>query len=475
GSRRSHSGSHEGGGAGGSAGAGGCTAGGPTPPAPTPTPAPAPPHRGSGGSRDHPGRSRATGPAGSRPRHPAHGRAPPPGRATPRPGHRLPGLFSGRGTNVERRRHRRARRAPARALRPPQRLPGVRRRGLAPAPRQCPRQHRLALPQRAWPARGRTGLARRHVAGARRRPGACRMTRGSRTVLAVVAAALLASVGWRLVQVTRADELALRDPEAALALEPGHPRALLALAWRQYRQGDDAAASATARRLLQVEPGQGAAFAVLALAAERQGADNATELMEIALRRAPRDRELRTQAAAAAFRASDLATGLAHLDALLRLAPERRETLFPALVQQAADPRFGDALAEVLATSPRWRRGFLRWLEREGSPEALDAVYGGLQQRDSVSDAEVARWLDRMLSDGRWGQAYAHWFSRLDQSGEPLPPLYNGGFERDPSQLGFDWRNTRAAGVFTDLEPARGAGGERAAHFHFIGREAAMG
>src|SRR5690606_22672953 len=200
-----------------------------------------------------------------------------------------------------------------------------------------------------------------------------------------------------------------------------------------------------------------------------------TELMEIALRRAPRDRELRTQAAAAAFRASDLATGLAHLDALLRLAPERRETLFPALVQQAADPRFGDAMAEVLATSPRWRRGFLRWLEREGSPEALDAVYGGLQQRDSVSDAEVARWLDRMLSDGRWGQAYAHWFSRLDQSGEPLPPLYNGGFERDPSQLGFDWRNTRAAGVFTDLEPARGAGGERAAHFHFIGREAAMG
>src|SRR5690606_38624904 len=242
----------------------------------------------------------------------------------------------------------------------PQRLPGVRRRGLAPAPRQRPRQHRLALPQRARPLGSRAGLARRHVARARRRPGASRMSRGLRTALVLALAALLAWIGWRLVQATRADELALRDPEAALATVPNHPRALLALAWRQYRQGDDAAASATARRLLQVEPGQGAAFAVLALAAERQGADNAAELIEIALRRAPRDRELRTQAAAAAFRGGDLATGLAHLDALLRLAPERGEALFPALMQQAADPRFGDALAGVLSTSPRWRRDFLR-------------------------------------------------------------------------------------------------------------------
>src|SRR5690606_21674502 len=155
--------------------------------------------------------------------------------------------------------------------------------------------------------------------------------------------------------------------------------------------------------------------------------------------------------------------------------PERGEALFPALMQQAADPRFGDALAGVLSTSPRWRRDFLRLLEREGSPEALDAVYAGLQQRDSVSEAEVARWLDRMLRDGRWGQAYAHWFSRLEQSGEPLPPLYNGGFEQDPSQPGFDWRNTRAPGVFTGLEPARGASGARAAHVHFIGREAEIG
>lgn len=295
-----------------------------------------------------------------------------------------------------------------------------------------------------------------------------------RTAMALVLGAMLAWVGWLVIQTTRADELAFKDPAAALKIDPEHPQALLVLAWRQYGQGDDAAAMATARKLLSVEPGQGMAFAVIALAAERQGAANADHLMEIALRRSPRNREVRAHAAAAAFKEGDLASGLKQLDALLRLAPDRGEELFPALAQQAANLQFGDALAETLATSPRWRAGFLRILEREGSPQALDNVYAGLQQRDQLSEADIARWLDRMIKDGRWGEAYAHWFSRLDDTGN-LPPLYNGGFEQDPSQLGFDWRNTRAAGVFTDLEPVNGATGERAAHIHFIGREAAIG
>lgn len=301
------------------------------------------------------------------------------------------------------------------------------------------------------------------------------MSRGMRNAAAVLLAAILAWVGWLVIQTTRADALAFSDPEAALRIDPGHPRALLVLAWRQYGQGDDAAAMATARKLLAVEPGQGMAFAVLALAAERQGSPNADKLMQIALKRAPRNRDVRAQAAAAALQAGDLATGLAQLDALLRLAPDRGEQLFPALATQAANPGFAEALADILATAPVWKPRFLRVLERDGSPQALDNVYAGLQQREQLSEAEAARWLDRMIKDGRWGEAYAHWFSQLEASEGNLPPLYNGGFEQEPSQFGFDWRNTRAAGVFTDLEPAKGASGERAAHIHFIGREAVIG
>ena len=299
------------------------------------------------------------------------------------------------------------------------------------------------------------------------------MSRGVRIAVALLLAAVLAWVGWLVIQATRADELARSDPEAALRIDPDHPQALLRLAWRQYRAGDDAAALATARHLLAVEPGQGMAFAVIALAAERQGDPRAAKLMAIALERAPRNTEVRAHAAAAALKAGDIEGGLAQLDFLLRLAPERGETLFPALAEQAANPGFGDALAGVLAGDPRWRRGFLRVLEKEAGPEALDNVYAGLQQRGQLSQEETARWIDRMIRDGRWGQAYAHWFSQLDEdTAATLPLLFNGGFEQDPSQLGFDWRNTRAAGVFTDIEPAAGAGGERAAHIHFIGREA---
>src|SRR5690606_40041078 len=83
----------------------------------------------------------------------------------------------------------------------------------------------------------------------------------------------------------------------ALRIDPDHPQALLRLAWRQLGNDQTEAAMATARHLLAVEPGQGDAFAVLALAAAKRGDANAEALAKIALQRAPRNRDLRTQEA----------------------------------------------------------------------------------------------------------------------------------------------------------------------------------
>jgi Tfp pilus assembly protein PilF len=299
--------------------------------------------------------------------------------------------------------------------------------------------------------------------------------RAIRGAIAVVGAVLLAWIGWTVIQTTRADFLAESDPEAALRLDPDHPQALLGLAWKQLGRGDSDAATATARHLLAVEPGQGDAFAVLALAAARRGDADAPELARIALQRAPRNRELRATEAAALLKSGDLPGAMAQIDALLRLTPSRGKTLFPALAQQAQDKSFAEALSAVLAKDPIWRRGFLTILNTKGAPVALDQVYTWLQQRGELSKEELGLWLHRMLADGRWGEASAHWVSTLGPGIGGLTPVYDGGLEQDPSGLGFDWRNDPVPGVFTDIEAGAGPNDTHAAHLHFIDRPAARG
>jgi hypothetical protein len=299
--------------------------------------------------------------------------------------------------------------------------------------------------------------------------------KATRVAIAVAGIALLVWIGWILVQATRADYLADSDPEAALRIDPEHPEALLRIAWHELGRGENDAATATARHLLAVEPGQGDAFAVLALAAMRRGDAGAQQLARIALQRAPRNRNLRATEAAVLLKSDDLAGAMAQIDALLRLTPSRGKTLFPALALQAQDKRFAETLGATLAKDPPWRAGFLAALNKQGTPAALDQVYAWLVRHGELSKDETGRWLDRMLADGRWGEAYAHWVGTLGAEAGHLMPVHDGSFKEDPSGQGFGWRNDPAPGVFTDLEAGAGQNGGRVAHLHFIGRPAARG
>lgn len=300
--------------------------------------------------------------------------------------------------------------------------------------------------------------------------------RALRLPIALAGLLVLAWVGWTILQSTRADALASTDPSAALRIDPDHPQALLRLARQQLEAKDYAGATETARHVLRVEPGQGDAFAILALAAVGRGDANAADLIRIAVQRAPRTLDVRTQAMVAALKAGDLKGGMRQLDAMLRLSPRRGTILFPAMAQQTADPAFAKVLVDALASNPPWRRAFLASLAgKNAPPEAMDRVFAGLQKRGSLTEGEVRGWLDQNLREGRWGEAYALWIGTLDPKPSQLPTVYNGGFEQPLTNMGFDWHTPRASGVFTNQEAIAGASGAQAAHFHFIGRPAAGG
>ncbi|MEO6154484.1 MAG: hypothetical protein ABIP16_02005 [Thermomonas sp.] len=283
---------------------------------------------------------------------------------------------------------------------------------------------------------------------------------------------LVLSAGWRIVGQMQAERYQQVDPERTLGWRPNDPRALLLLAERQLGQGDFRSAQASAKRLLAHEPLQGEAFRVLAEAADRQGhRAEAFRLYRIAERRAPRDVPTRAWLTQRYLESGEYDQALGQIDRILRMSPKRAAGIHPVLVQMAQDPKFAEALAQSLRADPPWRRGILAALRhpQTGNPDAAGQVMGALQQQGGLSPEEYAGWLDSLMAQGRWGEAYARWAGEVAKPGGRLSLVYNGDFEHVPSDSGFDWRLRRVPGVLLQFEQAAGTPGQ-AAYLRFLDR-----
>ncbi|PZQ18719.1 MAG: hypothetical protein DI564_05385 [Rhodanobacter denitrificans] len=262
-----------------------------------------------------------------------------------------------------------------------------------------------------------------------------------------LALALLAAAAVHIVTAWRADALVATDPAGAARMRSDHPGALLALARAELQRGDAGAAARTAQQLLAREPANGTAFAVLARALGDAGGDaRQLERYRIAARRAPRDVSIRGWLVAHELQAGDFPAALEHIDALLTLPSRDRARLLESVAKLAADPAFADALAVRLGERPRWRADLLRVASAMDVATA-DPLFAALQRNADLSASERGPWLDALIRQGRWGEAFARWAGALPGPPQALPLLYNGAFAVPPSNAGFDWRVRRVDGV----------------------------
>ncbi|GHD67338.1 hypothetical protein GCM10007164_07200 [Luteimonas padinae] len=246
----------------------------------------------------------------------------------------------------------------------------------------------------------------------------------------------------------------------------------LAAANAALQAGDGPRAAAIARDVLAREPALGRAFGVIARAEDGQGGPDATRARyETAVRRAPRDPQVRGWLATDALQRGDFAAAADQLDALLTVAPAQRKPLLELIARLARDPAFADALATHLVQRPQWRSAILRATTASKLPDAADNLHGALRAHGALDARDTARWIDGMLRDGRWGSAYARWASGLDGTPARLPVPWNGDFGRAPSSSGFDWRVRRVPGVLFDRVEV--GEGRHAARLRFLGRPVA--
>ena len=286
-------------------------------------------------------------------------------------------------------------------------------------------------------------------------------------------ALLFVFLAWRVLSLGIADYLSRDQPDAALAWRSGYADAL----FHQFDlQASEKRASEAQRRsaraAIRAAPLDGRGYRMLARQVELGGdLPGAMSLYSIAAQRGPRDLPTLGRLIQYELKGGNYTQALSHIDQVLRVEPEMAERIYPVLMALSAqDP--GD-VAKTLLESPPWRSDFLIQLIRT-SPD--NAALPRLLQRlarspGGLSRDELSTWLARLIRRGQWSRAYLSWVESLSPTASKrIGNIYNGSFELEPSQMGFDWRFGNVPGARVSRAQVTGSDGQYALRLEFEDR-----
>jgi tetratricopeptide (TPR) repeat protein len=291
-------------------------------------------------------------------------------------------------------------------------------------------------------------------------------------------------LAWEIVARTMAAGYEDADPERALTWNPHDAAALIVLAERRLAVPEPAADNAPAQnggplspqqrpskeglaearglaeQALRFDPLAPGALTFMGRIAEIDGdAPRAVALMELAGERALRDIFAQAWLVNHALKRGDFATALTHLDAILSTHGIVEQAL-PLLAAFISHPQTMAPLVRLVGTDPSWRSQFLNVVASKVADRAvLGRFYAALQAGPHPpSQQELQPYIDRLVNDGLFKEAYAAWAETLppDRRADPAT-LYNGAFQYPLSGSEFDWKIVQSLGADVDV-----AGGEAA-------------
>jgi len=287
---------------------------------------------------------------------------------------------------------------------------------------------------------------------------------------------------WRIAAVGMSQHLAELavggDPGAAqkaLAWHGSHPDALLRHAQENAAQ-DASAAAAQARAAYLASPSQPQPLLALARSATPDTAPETAEAyIRLATQLAPASGNVAVQGADYWLRRGDLAKAMGHWSRALEAEPSQSKTLFPILLRIAEDPQGRSFFADAVRNPPRWWTPFFSEVARRALDlETVRALYA--LRRDAATsplpEDERNAYIARLQREGQATEAYLAWVNGLDETRRRhLGLLFNGGFEVDLTDAGFDWRRARLKGSIISTAKTYGTEGERSLHLLFQGTQ----
>jgi tetratricopeptide (TPR) repeat protein len=293
-----------------------------------------------------------------------------------------------------------------------------------------------------------------------------------RTAAAIAIALFLAFAAWRAYTLSLANIWAEHASSKSLQIRSGFPRAVFARAERRIRHGQPAAAdNGVLRQALADSPLDGRGFRYLAAAADtHDDHEAALRLYALAAARSPRDLPSLAWLGDRELERGDYRAALARLDRIIRVEPQREHHLQDVFLKMAVTPAAQSALADALAASPPWRERTLRRIlaRRNNSAAVFPLIERLRHQPGGLTDEELSTWIDRLAADGQWGAAYSTWVESLSpEASRQIGNVFNGSFEHEPSQAGFDWRFEGVAGAHASIEQTTQAAGNLALRVAF--------
>ncbi|MFC5577702.1 hypothetical protein ACFPOA_06745 [Lysobacter niabensis] len=274
-----------------------------------------------------------------------------------------------------------------------------------------------------------------------------------------VAVTIVAVGAWAAIALSRVD--------ADIGAPAGPDRLVRTLDGGAGAAIDARSRTETARDILRQRPVDGRAFRLLAqaeLARSEPDATRADGFLAIAIRRAPRDRPARAAAIDRAFARGDVAAGMEHLDALLRVAPGVRAEMLQRLALLLEHDGIRAALLARLGQQPNWHGSLVAALKSPQVPAAPAAhLLESLAQQRPLEAGEVDALITLLTRLGRHAEARAAWLQSLPaeaRGNRADSGLFDGGFEHPAISGGYGWRIAPQPGVsvaYDDVEPFEGA------------------
>lgn len=301
----------------------------------------------------------------------------------------------------------------------------------------------------------------------------------SLTLLRRLLLLLIASVlAWRLISLRMAeyyiDQGGQDAADKALAWQGQHPRGLV-LKGAEVLEKNPELAEQRLREAYRANPASADPLLVfMDLEKQRGNTQQATALAEHAVVLMPARAKVHQIIAGYWVGEDNLPAALEHWSRAMTADSQTRKTLLPVLLRVAESPRRNDLKPLALSAPPWWESFFALATRQALDLDTVRALYAfRLASTEApVSDQEKDAYVRRLQRDGQTAEAYLAWLNRLSApEQEQLGLLYNGSFELEPTNTGFDWHWSQQDNLAVKTAGTYGIHGSKALRLLFKRRE----
>jgi tetratricopeptide (TPR) repeat protein len=262
--------------------------------------------------------------------------------------------------------------------------------------------------------------------------------------------------------------------DKALSWNSKHPKALYLKAKQVEKTAPDEAMELL-RLAISEKPSDARPLAVMVrILAAQEKWEQADRLMTLATKRMPANKSLRLRAASYWVERQRLDYAIDEWAMALSIAPAIGNKIFPVLTRVADNENIRELLRPLTQEPPEWWEKFFLHLSRHAVSHATVMYIANLRRDSNVtfSKAEREMLVTRLKKDNQWGDAYLAWVEGLtNEQRRVLGGVYNGGFELEGDNSGFEWYLPSIKNVSVKKQRTFGVEGQKALKVSFKGKE----